>query len=95
MSGVMTPVLLVAVIGLVCAGLLALGWGVILLSCFARTPTRKCFFRQMSREQTLMKLNDPENLILVYLVVKCAIVVVGHWFEGFMNLARFLENFRY
>ena len=79
----------------ICAGLLALGWGVILLSCFARTPTRKNFFRQMSREQTLMKLNDPENLILVYLVVKCAIVVVGHWFEGFMNLARFLENFRY
>ena len=79
----------------VCAGLLMLGWTVILASCCARTPTRKSFFRQMSREQTLMKLNDPENLILVYLVVKCAIVVVGHWFEGFMNLARFLENFRY
>ena len=49
----------------------------------------------MSREQTILKLNDPENLLLVYLAVKCAIVVVGHWFEGFMNLARFLETFRY
>lgn len=79
----------------VCAGLLALGWAVIFFTCFYKTPTRKSFFSQMSREQTLMKLNDPENLILVYLVVKCAIVVVGHWFEGFMNLARFLEQFRY
>jgi hypothetical protein len=49
----------------------------------------------MSKEQTMMKLNDPENLIIVYLAVKCAIVVIGHWFEGFMNLARFLENFRF
>lgn len=79
----------------VCAGLLALGWAVIFFTCFYKTPARKSFFGQMSREQTLMKLNDPENLILVYLVVKCTIVVVGHWFEGFMNLARFLEQFRY
>lgn len=79
----------------VCAGLLALGWGALFLSGFIRTKTRKSFFAQMSKEQTLMKLNDPENLLLVYLVVKCAIVVVGHWFEGFMNLARFLEHFRY
>jgi hypothetical protein len=79
----------------VCAGLLFLGWLAIFLSCRVKTPTRKSFFQQMSREQTLLKLNDPENLILVYLAVKCAIVVVGHWFEGFMNLARFLETFRY
>ena len=79
----------------VCAGLLALGWGALFLSGFIRTKTRESFFAQMSKEQTLMKLNDPENLLLVYLVVKCAIVVVGHWFEGFMNLARFLEHFRY
>ena len=79
----------------ICAGLLFLGWLVIFLSCRVRTPSRKSFFQQMSREQTLLKLNDPENLILVYLAVKCAIVVVGHWFEGFMNLARFLETFRY
>ena len=79
----------------ICAGLLALGWGALLLCGFIETPTRKSFFRQMSKEQTLLKLNDPENLLLVYLAVKCAIVVVGHWFEGFMNLARFLETFRY
>ena len=78
-----------------CAGLLLLGWSAIFLAGFIRTPTRKSFFAQMSREQTLMKVNDPENLLVLYLVVKCAIVVVGHWFEGFMNLARFLENFRY
>ena len=79
----------------VCAGLLALGWGGIFLSCLVRTPSRGSFFSQMSKEQTMMKLNDPENLIIVYLVVKCAIVVIGHWFEGFMNLARFLEHFRF
>ena len=79
----------------VCSGLLALGWGALFLCCFIETPTRKSFFRQMSPEQTMLKLNDPENLLLVYLAVKGAIVVIGHWFEGFMNLARFLENFRY
>ena len=79
----------------ICAGLLALGWGAVLLAGFIRTPARKSFFEQMSKEQTMMKLNDPENLLVVYLVVKCAIVVIGHWFEGFMNLARFLEHFRY
>jgi hypothetical protein len=76
-------------------GLLVLGWGAILLSCCVKTPGRKSLFQQMSKEQVLMKLNDPENLLLIYLVVKCAIVVIGHWFEGFMNLARFLENFRF
>jgi hypothetical protein len=79
----------------VCAGLLLLGWGTLFCSGFVKTPTRNSFFAQMSREQTILKLNDPENLLLVYLAVKCAIVVVGHWFEGFMNLARFLETFRY
>ena len=79
----------------VCAGLLLLGWLALFLSCLVKTPGRKSFFEQMSKEQTMMKLNDPENLIIVYLAVKCAIVVIGHWFEGFMNLARFLENFRF
>lgn len=79
----------------VCAGLLLLGWGAIALCCLVKTPSRRSFFQQMSKEQTMMKLNDPENLIIVYLVVKCAIVVIGHWFEGFMNLARFLEHFRF
>jgi hypothetical protein len=77
----------------VCAGLLILGWGALFLVGFVQSPTRQSFFRQMSKEQTLMKLNDPENLLILYLVIKCAIVVVGHWFEGFMNLARFLETF--
>ena len=79
----------------VCTGLLALGWGALFLCGWIRTGTRKSFFAQMSKEQVTMKLNDPENLLVVYLVIKCAIVVVGHWFEGFMNLARFLEHFRY
>ena len=79
----------------VVTGLLVLGWSVILLSCCVKTPGRRSLFQQMSKEQVLMKLNDPENLLLIYLVVKCAIVVIGHWFEGFMNLARFLESFRY
>ena len=76
-------------------GLLVLGCGGILFSCCVKSPSRRSLFQQMSKEQVLMKLNDPENLLLVYLVIKCAIVFIGHWFEGFMNLARFLENFRY
>ena len=79
----------------ICSGLLFIGWGALALVGSFQTPTRKSFFAQMSKEQTLMKLNDPENLLILYLVIKCAIVVVGHWFEGFMNLARFLETFRY
>ena len=79
----------------ICAGLLVLGWGALFLVGFVHSPTRESFFRQMSKEQTLMKLNDPENLLILYLVIKCAIVVVGHWFEGFMNLARFLEIYRF
>ena len=79
----------------ICAGLLFLGWAALCLVGFFQTPTRRSFFAQMSKEQTLMKLNDPENLLLLYLAIKCAIVVIGHWFEGFMNLARFLETFRY
>ena len=79
----------------VCAGLLLMGWVALALVGFFQTPSRRSFFAQMSKEQTLLKLNDPENLLLVYLAVKCAIVVVGHWFEGFMNLARYLETFRY
>jgi hypothetical protein len=79
----------------ICAGLLAAGWSVIVFVSMIGSRKRKSFMRQMSREQVLMKLNDPENLILVYLAIKCAIVVIGHWFEGFMNLARFLETFRY
>jgi len=78
-----------------CAGLLVVGWSALALVGCIKTPSRKSFFAQMSKEQTLMKLNDPENLLILYLMVKCAIVVVGHWFEGFMNLARFLETFRY
>ena len=79
----------------ICAGLLFLGWCALFFAGFVKTPARRSFFAQMSKEQTLMKVNDPENLLLLYLVFKCAIVVVGHWFEGFMNLARYLETFRY
>ena len=79
----------------ICSGLLFLGWAALALVGFVQSPTRKSFFAQMSKEQTLMKLNDPENLLILYLVIKCAIVVVGHWFEGFMNLARFLEIYRF
>ena len=46
-------------------------------------------------KSSIMGRAQSKNLLLVYLAVKCAIVVVGHWFEGFMNLARYLEHFRY
>ena len=37
-----------------------------------------------------MKVNDPENLLIIYLIIKTIVVVVGHYFESFMNLAEFL-----
>lgn len=79
----------------ICSALLLAGWVGIALACMVRSSSRKSFFSQMNRSQSLLKLNDPENLILVYLLVKTAIVILGHFIEGFMNLAEYLEVFRY
>lgn len=73
-----------------CAAALFTGWTGVFFACLVRSPRRKSFFAQMSREQVMMKVNDPENLLIIYLIIKTIVVVVGHYFESFMNLAEFL-----
>ena len=46
-------------------------------------------------EFALLKINDPENLILIYLAVKCLLVVVGHFAGHFLDLNQLFLQFRY
>ena len=77
----------------VCAALLILGWLGIYLICLFHTERRPSLFRQMSKEDVLLRINDPENLILVYLAVKALIVVVGHFFDGLTDLSQLFRYF--
>ena len=79
----------------VCVLLLMLGWIGIWLVCLYHTPERPSLLRQMSREEVLMKANDPENLLLVYLAVKCLLVVIGRFAGHFLDLAQVFSMFRY
>ena len=79
----------------VCVLLLMLGWIGIWLVCLYHTPERPSLLRQMSREEVLMKGNDPENLLLVYLAVKCLLVVIGRFAGHFLDLAQVFSMFRY
>ena len=65
--------------------LLLIGWLGILITCFIRTPQRESFFKQMSKEQTLVKLTDAENLLILYLIIKCVILVVAHYTGASMD----------
>ena len=47
----------------------------------------------MSKEDVLLRINDPENLILVYLAVKALIVVAGHFFDGLTDLSALMGIF--
>lgn len=78
----------------VCDLLLILGWLGIWLACLYHTPTRPSLLRQMSREEVLMKGNDPENLILAYLAIKCMLVVIGRFAGHFLDLGQFFTWFR-
>ena len=77
----------------VCAALLSAGWVGILLACLYRTPRRESLFRQMSKEDILLRINDPENLILVYLAIKAALVVLGHFFDGLTDISFLFRYF--
>lgn len=79
----------------VCVLLLMLGWIGIWLVCLYHTPERPSLLQQMSREEVLMKANDPENLLLVYLAVKCLLVVIGRFAGHFLDLAQIFSMFRY
>ncbi|MDO4999478.1 MAG: toll/interleukin-1 receptor domain-containing protein [Bacteroidales bacterium] len=78
---------------IVCDALLILGWLAIYLVCLYHTPRRESLFRQMSKEDVLLRINDPENLILVYLAVKALIVVAGHFFDGLTDLSALMGIF--
>ena len=41
---------------------------------------KKSFFKVMSKEQMMLKISDPENLIFVYLIIKAIIIVCAHYF---------------
>ena len=60
------------------AVLLFAGW--LFLLIVSLTGGKKSFFKVMSKEQTLMKVSDPENLIFVYLIIKAVIIVCAHYF---------------
>lgn len=62
---------------IICAGLLGLGWIAIAIACTFNSRTRKSLFKQMSREEVMMKISDPEIFLLLYLLVKSFIVVAG------------------
>lgn len=63
--------------------LLFCGWVLLFVSCFFKSSKRKSLWSQLSKEQVLMKWNDAENLILVYLVIKCCILVLAHYVSVF------------
>ena len=65
--------------------LLLFGWVLLFCTCFIKGKTRKSLWAQLSKEQILMKWTDAENLILVYLVIKCCILVFAHYFSVSMN----------
>lgn len=78
-----------------CVLLLILGWFGIWLVCLYHTPTCPSLLQQMSREEVLMKGNDPENLLLVYLAVKCLLVVIGRFAGHFLDLGQVFSLFTY
>lgn len=65
--------------------LLFFGWLLIFITCFLKGKRKKSLWSQLSKEQILMKWNDAENLILIYLVIKCCILVFAHYFSHFMT----------
>lgn len=58
--------------------LLFIGWAFLLLICLF--GGKRSFFKLMSREQIMLKMYDPENLIFVYLLIKAVIIVSAHYF---------------
>ena len=61
------------------AVLLLSGWLFILAICLIGRNKGKNFFRIMSKDQVILKANDPENLIIVYLIIKAVIIVIAHY----------------
>lgn len=70
---------------MISAVLLLCGWLFLLCACMIRTKKRKSLISVLSREQVLMKWNDTENLLLVYLAVKLCILVISRYFNIILN----------
>lgn len=64
---------------LLSATLLLFGWIFILACCLVKGKGRKNFFKVMNKEQMILKVSDPENLILIYVIIKAAIIVIAHY----------------
>ena len=65
-----------------CAILLFAGWLFILFVCLIGNSKGRSFFKLMNKDQMMLRTSDPENLILVYLVIKAVIIVVAHYLGG-------------
>ena len=59
--------------------LLLIGWLLVFLFCLLPGKNKKNFFKSMSRTFSFLTWTDPENLILVYLLLKAVIIVVAHY----------------
>ena len=70
--------------------LLGIGWVFIVLVCLM--GGKKSFFKVMSKDQTLLKLSDPETIIFIYLITKAIIIVLAHYFK-FSALPMLPRNF--
>jgi hypothetical protein len=64
---------------MISAGWLLAGWLLLAGACALGGRRGKNFFHLMSREQKILSLSDPENLILLYLIFKAVIIVVAHY----------------
>ena len=59
--------------------LLFIGWlGIFLVAFYGKEHS---FFKLMSKEQLMMKVTDPENIIFAYLFIKAVILVCAHYFN--------------
>lgn len=68
------------------------GWLFVLACCTVFRINGKNYFNIMSREQVLLRLTDPENLIIVYLAIKVFIIVIAHY-TGAYSLRAFISPF--
>ena len=63
---------------LVSSLLLLVGWIGITVDCLVGTSGKKSLVRQMDHDMALLRRSDPENVILVYLVIKAVIMVLAY-----------------
>lgn len=55
------------------------GWLLIFVMCLIGRTKGKNFFTMMSKDQMILKITDPENLIIIYLIIKSVLIVIAHY----------------